>query len=137
MPNPILEQARARLTAIAAERAALDKEERELRAMVAAAEGAVAAPLAPWPTINPSLPLPCPPFVPAPDPFIPWIVKGDHGGMCACPACVPRITCGDGRASMGGTVLIGDVGPNVGSTMAAAAIYLDPTCNANAVQSLS
>lgn len=40
MPSPILEQARARLQAIAAERAALDKEERELRAMVAAAEGA-------------------------------------------------------------------------------------------------
>jgi len=42
--NPILDAAKNRLLAITAERAALDCEERELRAMVAAAEGAASVP---------------------------------------------------------------------------------------------
>lgn len=125
MPNPILDAARQRLLAITAERAALDREERELRAMVAAGEGAAVpapAPVFPWPpTINPS-PM-WPPFIPAPTPFTPWIVGAPHGGMCACPRCCPPwtlgdpLTVGDGWTSTGTTIYVGDVNPSAGSVM--------------------
>lgn len=125
MSNPILDAARARLTAITAERSALDREERELRAMVAAAEGASAQPvpaLPLWPpTINPSPSLPWSPFVPAPNPLVPWVVAAPHGGLCACPLCVSRITCGEGWTSattQALTLYVGDVNPNAGSVIA-------------------
>ena len=127
MPNPILDAARARLTAIAAERSALDREERELRAMVTAAEGAAhEAPTAPvlplWPpTINPS-----------PSPITPWVVKADHGGACACPQCVPRVTCGEGWTSATAqafAIYRGDVNPNAASAITSGTITLLATQN--------
>lgn len=137
MPNPILDAARARLLAITAERAALDREERELRAMVAAAEGTSVQPVAPaptlplWPpTINPSPSPMWPPFVPAPSPLTPWIVA-PHGGMCACPRCCPPWTLGgEGwtsiRAEMPSTIYIGDVNPGAGNTIASGLLRFDP-----------
>ena len=129
MSNPILDAAKNRLLAITAERAALDCEERELRAMVAAAEGASVQPVAPaptlplWPpTINPSPSPMWPPFIPAPDPLTPWIVA-PHGGMCACPRCCPPwtlggpLTVGDGWTSAGTTIYVGDVNPSAGSVL--------------------
>lgn len=100
MPNPILDQARARLSAIAAEKAALDVEERELRAMVAAADGVKAQPVplpqpfaVPWPSV-PILPSWEPVFPsPIPHPLTPWIVGAPHGGMCACPTCRTTVYC--------------------------------------------
>jgi len=138
MPNPILDAARARLTAIAAERSALDREERELRAMVTAAEGAAhEAPPTPvlplWPpTINPSPSLPWSPFMPAPNPLVPWVVKADHGGACACPQCVPRVTCGEGWTSATTRALglyRGDVNPNAASAITSGTITLLATQN--------
>lgn len=82
MPNAILDQARARLSAIAAEKADLDREERELRAMIAAAEGATADPAPfvvpviphpaiPYPTILPPVPY-GPPWPGVMQPHPPW-----------------------------------------------------------------
>jgi len=134
MPNPILDAARARLTAIAAERSALDREERELRAMVAAAEGASAQP-APMPAVAPfpvTVPGAWPPFAPAPNPLVPWVVKADHGGACACPQCVPRVTCGEGWTSATAqafAIYRGDVNPNAASAITSGTITLLATQN--------
>ena len=109
MPNPILDAARQRLLAIAAERAALDREERELRAMVAAAEGATS--------------------VPAPLPF-PWTLGGGQtsGTITITPryACQGGPSCGCGcngfmwcgaRLTGEPVLTIGGVSPSAGSVL--------------------
>ncbi len=118
MVNKILNDARERLAKISEERSALDQEERELRAMVAAAEGASAAPSQP---IVPCARLPRlpplriePTIAPwMPDPIGPWRLITDHGGLCACPTCCPPVICGDGllriQAEMPQTIYVGDV----------------------------
>lgn len=126
MPNPILDAARARLTAIAAERSALDREERELRAMVAAAEGASAAPAAPWPAL---------PFVPTIEPFVPapispWPVWQPGPIWYVDPR--PSITCGEGWTSATTQALglyRGDVNPNAASAITSGTITLLATQN--------
>jgi hypothetical protein len=51
-----------------------------------------AQPIPVTPTVLP-YPMPSTPAWPAPNPIWPWHVRQDHGGMCACPECVPNITC--------------------------------------------
>lgn len=120
MPNPILDAARQRLLAITAERAALDREERELRAMVAAAEGAASVPVEPWPAL---------PFVPTIEPFVPapiypWPVWQPGPFWYVDPR--PSITCGDGWTSTGTTIYVGDVNPSAGSVIASGSLTFDP-----------
>ena len=112
MPNPILDAARARLTAIAAERSALDREERELRAMVTAAEGASAQPApSPWPAL---------PFVPTIEPFVPspiYPLPIWQPGPIWYVDPRPSITCGEGWTSattQALTLYVGDVNPFAG-----------------------
>ena len=92
MPNPILDAARARLLAITAERAALDREERELRAMVAAAEGASSAPAL---TPTRALPVIVPHYGP---PGYPWTIGDGLAPFTLGPRyqCIGGPSCGCG-----------------------------------------
>lgn len=101
MPNPILDQARARLSAITAEKADLDVEERELRAMVTAADGVKAQPAPqpftwPWPSVPIVPTFPAPTY---PGTLTPWIVGPQpHGDGCGC-GCRGWIYCGAGTTT--------------------------------------
>ena len=107
----ILKAAKVRLDAITTERAALDAEEQKLRRMLAAAEGQAepvktnepsvremldelmrrvgTPPAGIWP---PSIVFPQPPSYTPFQPVTP--IWAGHGTHCACPFCVPPITCG-------------------------------------------
>lgn len=95
MAQPILDQAKARLAEIEAQTKALADEAAVLRRMIAAAEGS------PAPVREVPVPTILPPGVVFPnrhpDPITPWIVGApNHGGMCACPQCVPPVRCAIG-----------------------------------------
>lgn len=133
MPNPILDQARARLSAIAAEKAALDVEERELRAMVAAADGVKATPApqpftVPWPSVPIVPTFPAPTY---PGTLTPWIVGPQpHGDGCGC-GCHGWIYCGAGTTTA--ELHIGDMRTASGASFTAQmpAVYRRETWDCN------
>lgn len=117
MVNKVLNDARERLAKISEERSALDQEERELRAMVAAADGASAAPS---PPAFPFEPLQPAPFWPPPLGPI-WYVDPRPTITCGIQAQPQTIYVGDVRISPARSAasVIGLCGASICSTSSA------------------